>query len=297
MAAENVGLVQLLTAAGAEQESRFAVADELNQQFRHVVLISRTAKDRIAMNRYLREEAEQVESTLEEAPLDALLLNLVASSDAANAEELRTFLRTSFFGSRTSDKNPKLLQARLDAVPAITKQLTKDGFILLSSDGRYRATSLGYVTSQKGITPQTALAIIRRARILGEKLAKSGIAEFSTVAEQLVPATIHLLLDADGESGPIYRDGAAAAFLAAHRQTVCGLRGYEDPSDPLLILQVAWVLSEWIKGTGYQSLCNPFRSLREGQIRQAAEHCSWMFDAGAGIAIALGKAWKGRNRR
>ena len=37
MAAKNVGLVQLLTAAGAEQKSRFAVADELNQQLRHVV--------------------------------------------------------------------------------------------------------------------------------------------------------------------------------------------------------------------------------------------------------------------
>jgi len=37
MAAENVGLVQLLTAAGAEEKSRRAVADELNQQFPHVV--------------------------------------------------------------------------------------------------------------------------------------------------------------------------------------------------------------------------------------------------------------------
>jgi helicase len=248
------------------------------------ILISRTAKDRVAMNRYLSEEAERVESVLERASFDAVLLNLVASSDASDVEELRTFIRRSFFGTHTADKNPKLLQARLDAVPLITKQLTKDGFILLNSEGRYRATSLGYVTSQKGIAPQTALTIIRRVRVLADRLAKSKNEEFFKVAEQLVPGTIHLLLDADGESGPIFRDGSAAAFLEAHREGICALRRYEDPTDPLLILQVAWVLSEWIKGTGYHALCNPFRSLREGQIKQAAEHCSWMFDAAARIS-------------
>ena len=37
MAAGNVGLVQLVTAACAEEKPRLAVADELNQQLRHVV--------------------------------------------------------------------------------------------------------------------------------------------------------------------------------------------------------------------------------------------------------------------
>ena len=37
MAAQNVGLEQLLTAAGAEQKPRLAVTDELNQQLRHVL--------------------------------------------------------------------------------------------------------------------------------------------------------------------------------------------------------------------------------------------------------------------
>jgi hypothetical protein len=35
MAAGNVGLVQLVTAACAEEKPRLAVADELNQQLRH----------------------------------------------------------------------------------------------------------------------------------------------------------------------------------------------------------------------------------------------------------------------
>src|ERR1700720_2437783 len=37
IAAENVGLAQLLTVAGAEQKPRLAVADERNQQLRHVL--------------------------------------------------------------------------------------------------------------------------------------------------------------------------------------------------------------------------------------------------------------------
>ena len=37
MAAQNVGVEQLLTAAGAEQKPRLAVTDELNQQLRHVL--------------------------------------------------------------------------------------------------------------------------------------------------------------------------------------------------------------------------------------------------------------------
>jgi hypothetical protein len=35
MATENIGLAQLLTVVGAKQQTRLAVADELNQQLRH----------------------------------------------------------------------------------------------------------------------------------------------------------------------------------------------------------------------------------------------------------------------
>jgi len=248
------------------------------------ILISRTAKDRVAMNGYLSEETELVESALEHESFDKFLLNLVASSAASKVEELRTFIRNSFFGSRTADKNPKLLRARLDAVPTIVDQLAKDGFLLRNSDNLYRATSLGYVVSQKGISPQTALVIVRRIRGLATALANSAPADFYNDAQQLIAASLHLLLDCDGEAGPIYRDGSAAAFLEGHRDIICRLRRYEDPTDALLILQVAWVLNEWVKGNGYQNLCNPFRRLREGQIRQAAEHCFWMFDSAAAIA-------------
>ncbi len=248
------------------------------------ILISRTAKDRVAMNGYLSEETERVESVLEHESLDKILLNLVASSAASSVEELRAFIRSSFFGSRTADRNPKLLKARLDAIPSIADQLEKDGFILRNSDGLYRATSFGYVTSQKGIAPQAALVILRRIRVLATALAKNGQTEFPNTAQRLGPAMLHLLLDADGETGPIYRDGSAGTFLDGHRGAICTLRRYEDPCDPPLVLQVAWVLSEWIKGISYQNLCNPFRSLREGQIRQAAEHCCWMFDSAAAIA-------------
>lgn len=248
------------------------------------VLICRTAKDRVAMTGYLSEETEQVESVLEHESLDTFLLNLVASSDASNTEELRTFIRRSFFGTRSAEKNPRLLRARLDGVPSVAEQLAKDGFIIMNSDGRYRPTSLGYVTSQKGISPQTALTIQRRVRVLAEALGRIPSAEFATAAQKLLPATLHLLLDSDNDKGPIYRDGSAAAFLDQHREKICLLRRYEDPPDPLLILQVAWVLTEWVSGTGYQNLCQPFRKLREGQIRQAAEHCGWMFDAAAAIS-------------
>jgi len=37
MSAENVGLAQLLSVAGAEQRTRLGVTDELNQQLRHVL--------------------------------------------------------------------------------------------------------------------------------------------------------------------------------------------------------------------------------------------------------------------
>jgi helicase len=256
----------------------------LQDQKGTAILISRTAKDRIAINRYIGEEAEIVESALENESLDTILLNLVASRDASNVDELRAFLRSSFFGVRTLDTNPKLLEASLAAVPSITEQLTKDGLTLINSDGQLRATSLGNVTSRKGITPKTALVIVRRLRVLATALAKVTNVAFFAEAEKLLPGTIHLLLDSDGDTGPIYVDRSASIFLEKHRDAICNLRKYEDPNDPFLILQVAWIMSEWVKGAGYQTLCGPFRRLREGQIRQAGEHCAWMFDAAATIA-------------
>jgi hypothetical protein len=46
----------------------------------------------------------------------------------------------------------------------------------------------------------------------------------------------------------------------------------------------AWVLSEWVRGSPYHKICSPFRKLREGEIRNSAEHTAWMLDAAVAFA-------------
>lgn len=247
------------------------------------ILICRSAKDRQKMNEYLSEETERIDSVLGAAPLDAVILNLIASNDASTVTDVQLFLEKSFFGARAAEHNPKLLKARIEATPAIIGQLQKDGFVLRAAEGKYRPAQLGRITSQKGILPATALRILKDLRAIAGAVRNDG-KEITRSADELSPALIHLLIDADGNTGPMYRDGTAFAFLDNHRSSVCKLRSFEDSADPYKHLQVAWVLSEWVKGTSYQKLCAPFRKLREGVIRQSAEHCAWMVDSAAALA-------------
>lgn len=245
------------------------------------ILICRSAKDHHRMNQFLSEEAETVESVLEHAPLDAIVLNVVAARDTSSDSDVATFIGRSFFGTRYQVHNPKTLKSRIDAVPSVLEQLAGDGFVVVAEDGKFKPTELGRVTVQKGITPRTAQVIIRRLQLLAAVFPAGE--DLSVATLQLGAGTLHAFADCDGEY-ILYRDGSATATLSRSRDSMCTVRRYIDPDDPDRALQVGWVLSEWIQGTSYQKLCAPFRNLREGLIRSCAEHCRWMVDSAAAIA-------------
>lgn len=248
------------------------------------ILISRTARDRKRMNQFLSEEAETVKSTLEDAPLDSIVLGLVASQNAPRITGIRQFIENSLFGSTNSIINPRLLKHRLSEVPAVIQQLQGDGFVSPTSrKDEYRATALGRVTSQKGITPRTAINIIRGLGVLNDALGQTKN-DFSRKAEELAPAIIHLFCDCDENGFLLYRDFSATRFLESKRSQVCCLRDFEDSREPYRLLQTAWVLGEWIKGRGYTNLCSPFRNVREGYIRASADHISWIIDSASAIS-------------
>jgi helicase len=243
------------------------------------ILICRNAKDRRRMNEYLSEKVEPVESPLEETSLPSLALNLVASQVATTALEIRTFITKSFFGATAQQRNPRLLQARLEAVQGVLKSLEADHFISEFKKGSYRATEKGRVTAQKNIEPETATRIIERLNLVNKFVVATG----EGVEAPLAPI-LHAFLECQGESGLVYWDYRARDFLYGQRQAICRIRKFEHPADPDRTLMTAWVLAEWVGGSGYHKICAPFGRLREGDIKSRAEHTAWMLDAAVAFA-------------
>jgi helicase len=243
------------------------------------ILICRSAKDRQRMNEYLSEKVEPVESPLEDTSLPFLALNLVASQIATTVGEIRTFITKSFFGTTAQQRNPRLLEARLEAVQSVLRKLESNGFVFQFKNDKYRATDKGRITAQKNIEPETATQIIERLNVVNNFVVAAGEGQ-----EAPLPAIVHAFLECQGESGLLYWDYAAKQFLYDQREAICRIRKFEHPADPDRTLLTAWVLSEWVRGSAYHKICAPFRRLREGDIKNRAEHTAWMLDAAVAFA-------------
>lgn len=243
------------------------------------ILICGSAKDRQKTNEYLSEEVEPLESPLEDTSLPFLALNLVASRIAVTVKDVRTFIAKSFFGVTARQRNPRLLESRMEAVQGVLTKLENDGFVFQFKHGEYRATERGRITAQKNLEPLTATQIIERL-----ELVNSFFSNTNDDGETLAPATIHTFLECDGEQGLLYWDYTARQFLYDRRQDICRIRKFEHPSDPDRALMTAWALSKWVCGSAYNKICGPFRNLREGHIKGSAEHAAWMLDAAAAFA-------------
>ena len=247
------------------------------------ILVSRSARDRQAINEYLSEESESVESTLESASLDAVVLSLIASDNASSVPEIRGFLENSLSGTRNRANNPKLLDEHLSQVPEIVRSLKEDGFIFAIEKHKFRATEFGRVASQKGVTPTIAKELRDCLTTLREKV-KSLDAQSGSSLETLAPAIFHLFLECGEGMCWLYFDRNASTFLEKHRGDICRLRRFEDSSDPYRNVQTVWVLAEWARGTGYTQLCAPFRNVREGYIRASSDCAFWLLDAVAAMS-------------
>jgi helicase len=243
------------------------------------ILICRSAKDRQQMNGFLSEKVEPVESPLEDTSLPFLIVNLVASQIAATRDEVQIFIRQSLFGTASQQRNPRLLQARIQAVQGVLTRLQDDGFIFQPKEGKYRATDKGRITAQKNIEPETATRIIERLQLVNDFVASTGENQ-----EALLSPILHAFLECQGPEGLLYWDYAAKQFLYDQRGATCRIRKFEHPENPDATLMTAWVLSEWARGSAYNKICGPFRNLREGNIRGSAEHAAWMLDAAVAFA-------------
>lgn len=243
------------------------------------ILICRSAKDRQQMNGFLSEKVEPVESPLEDTSLPFLVVNLVASQIAATRDDVQIFIRQSLFGIASQQRNPRLLEARIEAVQGVLTRLRDDDFIFQPKEGKYRATDKGRITAQKNIEPETATRIIQRLQLVNDFVASTGEKQ-----ELLLSPILHAFLECQGPEGLLYWDYAAKQFLYDQRGAICRIRKFEHPENPNESLMTAWALSEWARGSAYNKICAPFRNVREGNIRGSAEHTAWMLDAAVAFA-------------
>lgn len=243
------------------------------------VLISRSARDRREMNGFLSEEVEPVESAIEDTSLPFLVLSLVASKVASTVGEVQTFMRQSLFGTTSQENNPRLLEARVEAVLIVLEKLESDGFVYQPKEGEYRVTNKGRITARENIEPETASRVIERLKLVNEFVNSMG-----GLSDQASPAVLHAFLESQTDSGLLYWDYAAKGFLYDQKDAVCRIRKFNDPHEPDAVLMTAWVLSQWVRGTAYNKICGPFRKVKEGNIRGCADHLAWMLDAAAGFA-------------
>lgn len=262
-------------------------------EFGRSILIAATPFDRDTYwRRYIEGDREPIEPRLAREPLENHVLRLVASRFCRTREELLDFLESTLTGrwvwleTYTRDE----IAGRIRA--AVNRCLDAD---VLACDGadRLEATPFGRAVAAKGIGIETALALrqwigVSETRhwseidlILAVALTPEG-----RMAQVMLTAREYERADYPGRLKRLMRDEDNTIETPMNR-----LRNNETQPffEEVRAIKTALFLAEWIEQAPIRSLEEHYNTMA-GQILSAADQCSWLIDATAAIATALGSA-------
>ncbi len=240
--------------------------------------------------RYVEGEREEIEPRLAKEPLENHVLRLVASRFCRTADELLEFLESTLTGQwvwaelYTRDEIAFRIRAAVN-------RCVDAGVVNAQEDGRLEATPFGAAVAAKGIA-------IATARELEHWIGESETRDWSPIDLIFAAAStpdgrmLQVMLTAQeyehaeypGTLKRLTAHEELSADVPINRIRNCNLQPFFED---VRAIKVALFLHDWI---GHAAVCDLEENYNTmaGQILSAAEQMSWIIDATAAIATALG---------
>lgn len=262
------------------------------KQFGRSILIAPTPFDfETLWRRYVEGDREEIEPRVGREPIEDHVVRLIASGACRTEDELAEFLTRTLTGAWlwTEALTPEEIRIRSRA--AIHRAADAGMIAISAPSGRLEPTPFGWAAASKGIRIETA-------RDLAAWIAESEtrlwspldliLAAASTPDGRLVqvPLTAREYHHAD-YPGMLKRAAQSedlSADVPLNRFRNCNLQPFFDE---VRAIKSALFLTDWIEEVPVYDIEEKYQVLF-GQISAAAEQISWLIDATAAVATALG---------
>jgi len=240
--------------------------------------------------RYVEGECEPIEPQLSPDNLGEHVLGLVASRSCRTEEAVQRFLENTLSGKWIWQERLTLDESAFQ-IRAVLNRATDAGVIMRDPDGRLDATALGVAVASKGIAITSASDLehwIRESQtriwspidlLLAASMTLDGcMVQLSLTTREYEHA------DYAGMLKQICRNEDIFADVPLNRIR----NGTTTPFfEEVRAIKIALLLNAWIDHVPVCELEEKF-GVMAGQIRAAADQVSWLIDATAAIATALG---------
>ncbi|MCP4645649.1 MAG: DEAD/DEAH box helicase, partial [bacterium] len=259
--------------------------------FGRSILVAATPFDQETLwRRYVEGEREEVEPQLARDPLENHVVRLVTSRACVTEDEVRRFLESTLTGTWTWTRS--LTLEEMDArVRAAVNRAVDLGMLTKQPDGLLEATPFGQAAAAKGILPATAQDLAKwiresETRIWTELdlLLATALTQDGRMLQVTLTSGEYEHADYVGMMKRLTQDEDLSADVPLNRFRNCNLMPFYEE---VRAIKVALILSEWLDEAAVFDLEEKYHTLL-GQIGAAADQLSWLVDATAAIATAVG---------
>lgn len=260
------------------------------QTFGRAILVATTPFDRESYwRRYVEGNREKITPQLARAPLENPVLRLVAGQVCVTADETVDFLECTLSGRWIWAEEMPLDEVRAHIRAAIHRCVDW-GMLAETPQGRLHATPLGHAIASRGIAQETA-------RLLEQWLRHSEARTWDSL-ELLLTAALsadgrmpQVLLTAQEYDHADYARRLKRALSsdlppglpATKLRDQAGLPHFEE----MRAMKIALFLQAWTGGAPLPEIEENYNTMA-GQVLSAANQVSWIIDAAAAMAAALG---------
>ena len=240
--------------------------------------------------RYVEGECEQIDPRLAHESLEDHVLRLVASRFCRTEEELQTFLESTLTGKWVWQESFTLEEIAF-RIRAAANAAADAGMLAKDGEGRLEATPLGLAVAAKGIAIATARELehwigeseMRKWEnidlILGAAMTHDGrMLQVSLTSREYDHA------DYVGKLKRLTERYDISADVPLNRIRNCNLMPFFEE---VRAIKVALFLEEWISHVPLCEIEENYHTMA-GQILAAAAQLSWLTEAAASLATALG---------
>jgi len=240
--------------------------------------------------RYVDGECEPIDPRLGHGALEDHVLRLAASRYCRTDKELLDFFESTLTGKWVWQESLTLDECAF-RIRAAVNRCVDAGMMTRHPDGRLEATPLGQATAAKGIAIATAGELEHwigesETRLWSELDLMLAAAMTSDGAMLQVSLTSQEYEHADyvGEIKRLSEHESIAADVPLNRFRNCSLMPFFEE---VRAIKVVLFLREWIDHMPVRDLEERFHTTA-GQLLAATEQVSWLIEATAALAVALG---------
>ena len=262
-----------------------------NHAFGRSILIATSPFDYETLwRRYIEGECEPIEPRLSQDNLEDHVLGLVASRACRSDEELQHFLENTLTGKWIWQETLTLEESAF-RIRAALNRATDAGVVTRDPRGHLEATSLGMAVASKGIAIATARDLEHwisesQPRIWSplDLLLAAAMTPDGRMLQLALTTREYEQTDYTGMLKQVCRDEDIFADVPLNRIRNCNLMPFFEE---IRAIKIALLLNDWIDHVPVCELEEKFHVMA-GQILAAADQISWLIDATAAIAAALG---------